>query len=164
MEIDSSLVNSNGERLKVFYKDIDAVEQLEGRAVSGVHAYCFHNDKLVIVYAEKRGTWTPAGGGVEAGETVEEAVIREVLEESNMKVLKHALLGFQDISEPQGVVTQTRSVCIVEPYGEFVSDPDEDITEIRMIDVAEYKDYFDWGIVGDHLMSRALELKNALMQ
>ncbi len=162
MEIKSVLTNSSGDVVEVIYRDIDSVSELEGRTVSGVHAYCFLNDALVIVYAGNKGLWTPPGGGVETGETLEEAVSREVAEETNMKVLKQTLIGFQDISQPSGVITQTRSVCIVQPLGEFVSDPDEDITEIKLIDPADYKKYFDWGVVGDHVMKRALELKGIL--
>ncbi len=164
MEIESVLTNKNGEELKVSYQDIDSVSELEGRTVSGVHAYCFYGDKFVIVYTPTNKCWTPAGGGVEAGETPEEAIVREVHEETNMKVLKQSLLGFQDIFETNKIVTQIRSVCIVEPYGDFVSDPDGDITEIKLIDPAEYKNYFDWGVVGDHLMVRALKLKDLLEQ
>jgi ADP-ribose pyrophosphatase YjhB (NUDIX family) len=162
MEIKSSLINYAGEELAVVYRDIDSAEELKGRLVKGVHAYCFYQGKLVIVYADNKGYWTPAGGGVEVGETAEDAVVREVKEETNMKVLKHAFIGYQDIYEAEGVVTQTRSVCIVEPYGDFVSDPDGDITEIQLIDSSEYKKYFDWGIVGDHIMERALEIVSTL--
>jgi len=56
-------------------------------------------------------------------------------------------------------VSQTRSVCIVEPFGPFTNDPDGDITKIELIDPANYKKYFDWGEIGDHIMQRALELK-----
>jgi len=162
MEINSSVTNKSGQEFKVQYRDIGSASELEGRTVSGVHAFCFLGDKLVVVYSEKKRYWTPPGGGVERGETPEEAVSREVAEETNMRVVKHALLGFQDIFDVSGIVTQTRSVCIVESYGEFLSDPDEDITEIKLIDPANYKEYFDWGIIGDHLMGRALELKDGL--
>jgi 8-oxo-dGTP diphosphatase len=162
MEIKSSLVTTAGEDIQVVYKDIDSLDGLEGRLVKAVHAYCFYNDKLVIVYAKTKGYWTPPGGGVEPVETLEEAVVREVKEETNMKILKQTLIGYQDILDPKGTLTQTRSVCIVEPYGEFVSDPDEDITEIKLIDPNEFKDYFDWGAIGDHLMERALIVKSNL--
>jgi ADP-ribose pyrophosphatase YjhB (NUDIX family) len=162
MEINSSLGNYAGEELQVTYKDIYSIEELEGRSVKAVHAFCFYNDKLVIVYAEKKGYWTPPGGAVETGETAEQATVREVMEETNMKVLTHAFIGYQDIFESNGVVTQTRSVCIVEPYGDFVSDPDGDITEIKLIDPSEYKKYFDWGEIGNHILHRALILKNTL--
>lgn len=160
MEIKSTLTNRLGQVLDVIYRDIESELDLGGKKIKGVHAYCFYKDKLVVVYAENKGYWTPPGGGVEKGEDARSAVIREVKEESNMRVISHRFIGCQDIYEANGMVSQTRSVCIVEPYGPFLSDPDGDITEIRLIDPKEYKkEYFDWGVVGDHIMSRALKIK-----
>lgn len=163
MEIHSILTNRSGSVLPVVYRDATSVHSLGARRVSGVHAYCFCEDKLVIVYAKEQGYWTPPGGGVEPGESVEEAVVREVLEETNMHVTAHRLIGYQDISEPQGVVTQTRSVCLVTPLGPFVADadPDGDVTEIRLIDPAHIKQYFDWGVIGEHVLAQAITLKNS---
>ncbi len=144
------------------YRDLDSVEEVKDKKIDCVHAYCFCEGKLVLVYAEKKGSWTPAGGGVEKGESVEEAVIREVKEEANMKVLKQKVIGYQEVFEPDRVHVQTRSICIVEPYGPFISDPDGDITEIKLINPADYKKYFDWGEVGDYIIQRALELLREL--
>lgn len=143
--------------IPVVYEDVDTVQGLGVRVIQHVHAYCFYQDKIVIVWAEDKQYWTLPGGGIEKGEGVEEAVVREVWEESNMKVLKQALLGVQDIFEDEDVVSQTRSVCIVEPFGPFVSDPDGDITQIKLIDPLELKQYVDWGEIGDHLLERALQ-------
>lgn len=161
-EIHSTITGISGVTLPVVYRDIDTEDGLEGRSVTGVHAYCFYKDKLLVVFAEEKNYWTPAGGGVEEGESAREAAIREVREESNMKVLAHRFIGYQDIIWPDHIETQTRSVCLVEPYGEFISDPDGDITEIRLIDPKDIKDYFDWGIIGEHIMERALELKEQM--
>ncbi len=160
--INATLTNFAGQVLDVVYNDVDGVDDLLGKHIGGVHAYCFCGDKLVVVYSHKKNRWTPPGGGVEAGEDVETAVCREVQEEANMKVLKQQLIGCQDVSKPAGVFSQTRSVCIVEPYGPFVSDPDGDITKIALIDPKNYKQYFDWGEIGDHLMKRALIIKSLL--
>ncbi len=159
MEIKSTLTDQSGEVLSVVYNDIDSELDLGGKKIQGVHAYCFCGDKLVLVYSDNKGYWTPPGGSVEEGEDVRTAVCREVKEETNMKVLKHRFIGCQDITGPNGVVSQTRSVCIVEPYGPFVSDPDGEVTKIELFDPKDYKKYFDWGEIGDHLMRRALELK-----
>lgn len=144
------------------YRDLDSTDEIKDKKVHSVHAYCFCDGKLVVVYAEKKGYWTPAGGGVEAGESIEEAIIREVKEETNMKVLKQKIIGYHEVFEPNKISIQARSVCIVEPYGPFVSDPDGDITEIRLIDPKDHKKYFDWGEVGDYIIQRALELLNEM--
>ena len=159
MEIKSTLTNHEGQVLEVTYHDMERESDLADRKVQGVHAYCFYKDKLVVVYAANKGYWTPPGGGVEKDEDIRSAVRREVKEETNMNVVRQRFIGFQDIKEPQGVVSQTRSVCIVEPYGPFVADPDRDITEVKLIDPKDYKQYFDWGVVGDEVMKRAMEMK-----
>ncbi len=147
----------------VTYRDLTDESELKDKNITAVHAFCFYGDKLVIVYSEKKGIWTPPGGGTEEGETALEGTIREIKEETNMKVLHHEFIGYQDIEESTGVITQTRSFCIVEPYGDFVEDPDgKDITEIKLIDPKDYKQYFDWGEIGEHLVKRAIEMKSAI--
>ena len=161
-EITTQIIGESGV-FNITYHDMENESDLGARKVQGVHAYCFYKDQLVIVYSEKKGIWTPPGGGVEEGETAREAVSREVKEETNMKVLKQRFIGFQDIDDSHSIITQTRSVCIVEPYGDFVEDPDDgEISEIKFIDPKDYKEYFDWGEIGDHLISRALEIKAQL--
>lgn len=159
MEIKSTLKNRSGQVLDVIYRDIDSELDFKDKKISGVHAYCFYKDKLVIVYADSKGYWTPPGGGVGEGEDPRDAVRRELKEETNMQVLRQRFIGYQEITESEGVVSQTRSVCIVEPHGDFISDPDGDITEVKLIDPSEYKKYFDWGVIGDRLIQRALEVK-----
>lgn len=156
MQIKSTLKNHLGELFDyTYYEDCNPNDDLDGKVLSAVHAYSFYKGKFVVVYADDKKYWTPPGGGIEAGETYEEAVIREVKEESNMKVLHQELIGFIDIHEGNKIVRHTRSFCIVEPYDDFISDPDGDITKIELINPALYKQYFDWGIVGDHIMERA---------
>ncbi len=162
MRITSTLTNRSGQVLDVIYNDLNNESELGDKKIATVHAYCFCGDKIVLVYAEAKKYWTPPGGGVEAGEDVRTAVAREVKEESNMKVLKQQIIGCQDVFEPQGISSQTRSVCIVEPYGPFESDPDGDITKIELIDPVDYKKYFDWGEIGDHIMRRAMELREEM--
>lgn len=159
MEIKSTLTNSRGQVLDVLYKDANSELDFQEKNISGVHALCFCKDKLVVVYADNKGYWGPPGGGVEKGESVRDAVKREIKEETNMKVIRQRFIGYQDIFEPERVVSQARAVCIVEPYGDFTRDPDGDVTEIKLIDPKDFKKYFDWGIVGDRLMERALEAK-----
>lgn len=84
MELLSTLTNHKGQLLDVVYRDANSELDFADKAISGVHAYCFCNDKLVVVYSDSKGYWTPPGGGVESGESAREAVVREVKEETNM--------------------------------------------------------------------------------
>jgi 8-oxo-dGTP pyrophosphatase MutT (NUDIX family) len=161
MEIKSTLQNSSGQTWPITYRDLDSLDEIKGSKIKGVHAFCFCDDKLVVVYSAAKGYWTPPGGGVEPGETAEEAVVREVFEETNMRVLKQKIIGYLEVFEPERTL-QTRSMCIVEPIGPFVADadPDGDVTAIKLIDPRDMKQYFDWGEIGDRVLARALELKD----
>jgi 8-oxo-dGTP diphosphatase len=159
----SNFTNKQGEIFSLNYYETDPDQDMEGKVLQGVHAFCIirsdntkTNGKMVLVLHPKSG-WMPPGGGVEVGESYEEAVVREVKEETNMKVLEQKLIGFQDIAEPYRTVRQVRSFCIVEPYGNFEGDPDGEIQEIKLIDPKDYKQYFDWGLIGDHIMKRVTE-------
>lgn len=70
--------------------------------------------------------------------------------------LSRQLIGYQDVFEPEKTRVRVRVACLVEPDGDFTTDPDGDITKIKLIDPADYKKYFDWGVIGDHLMKQAL--------
>jgi 8-oxo-dGTP diphosphatase len=52
-----------------------------------VSAVIAKNDKILLIHRQKRGReyWTYPGGGIEEGETAEEAVIREVKEETSLE-------------------------------------------------------------------------------
>ena len=162
MEIESTLNSSNGDIYRVIYNEDSPLKNLSGKSLNTVHAFCFFRDKLVIVYSLKKGHWAPPGGGIEKGETIEQAVAREAEEETNMRVLRQEIIGYQDVYEPSSIVRQSLSFCIVEPCGYFIADPDGDITEIKLIDPLEYKRYFDWGPIGKRLMAKALEMKRFL--
>jgi ADP-ribose pyrophosphatase YjhB (NUDIX family) len=160
MEKHFTFTNRTGGIVKAVFYSLEDGAAMKGKRVDGVQGYCFHGDKLVIVYSAEKGYWSLPGGGVEQGESVEQALEREVKEETNMKVLSQRLIGYQDLSEPDKDYRQTRSVCIVEPYGDFVSDPAGDITEIRLIDPKELTKYIDWGEVGDYCLRKAEETVN----
>ncbi len=162
MKIKSTLINRAGESLDYFFEKIKDESELRERKVDAVHAFCFCDGKLVIVYDRDRKKWGPVGGGVEPGENVQEAVIREVKEEANMRVTKQQVIGFIDIDEKVKHVVQTRSYCKVEPYGPFVADPAGDVSEIKLIDPLEAKKYFDWGEIGDYILKRAVEIDDGI--
>jgi len=159
MEIKSQFKGRNGEMIDYVYREgFDPMEGLEEKILQAVHGFCFYGDKLVVVYANDKGYWTFPGGGIEPGETWQEATVREVKEESNMKVLHQELIGYIDVYEKDRIIRQTRSFCIVEPYGDFISDPDVDITEIKLVDPKDYGQYVKWGEIGDHIVKRALDI------
>lgn len=160
MHIASTLKIARGQVLNVEYKEDDPLYGLSGKVLQAVHAFSFYGSKMVLVYSEEKGYWAPPGGGIEPGETIDEAVIREVQEETNMKVLYQELIGYQDIFEPDRIVRQTRSFCIVEPHGPFIADPGGDVTKIKLVDPKDCKRYFDWGEIGKRIVKMAVTMRD----
>jgi len=155
-----------GETYLFEYFEADSLDNLPPENFSQVVVMAFHKDKLLIVNnITKLGYYSPVGGHIEKGETAEDAVIRETKEESNMKVLNFKLIGYQKCTNKtlnKPIEYQLRYVATVEPYGPFEGDPDNDVTELLEIDLADYKKYFDWGEIGEVIMKRAWELKKDL--
>lgn len=59
------------------------IHKLIDFAVSG---FVVHNKKVLLIHHKKLNKWLPVGGHIELNENPEEAVIREVEEESGIKV------------------------------------------------------------------------------
>lgn len=151
------------EDLDLEYEDLDDFLILSRELCTQVYGVCFCNNQLVIGFGGKKNGWGLIGGTIEPSETFEQTLKREIIEESNMEVIKWQPIGYQKITDKDGKIKiQLRAVCLVKKLGEFVSDPAGSIKEIKLIDPADYKKYFNWGEVGDHLISRALELKKEL--
>lgn len=164
MEIVTSFTNKKtGIVSKVVWRDIETDAEMNSRKISGARAFCFYGDKLVVVYeADKTEPWNLPGGGTEDGENVEQAVIREVKEETNMKVLFHKCLGYLDVYFPEGTESYTYSYCKVEPYGEFVKDVAGEVTEVRLIEPKDFKNYKELNEIHEHLLKRAIAMHSGV--
>jgi len=158
MEIEDDIAY-DGKSFHIVYRDADNFDDLPKELVQQRYGVCFYGAKIVVGWHPRGGQWSLLGGKVELGETFDEALEREVIEESNMRVLQHSPIGFQKvIKQDGGFVYQLRSRCIVEPIGEFVSDPSGGVTAIKYIDVSEWDEYVHWGAVGRRILERALKL------
>lgn len=158
MQIKTVFNNSDGTISEVIYEDTDSFDLLERSKIKQVYAVCIFNGKMVIVFHGKRKDWGLVGGSLESGESLETCLKRENQEETNMKVLDFKPVGYQMIKTGDSVIYQLRYLCIVEPYGKFIGDPAGKITEIKVIEPGSFKQYFDWGEIGDRIIKRALEL------
>ncbi|MGB8467853.1 MAG: NUDIX domain-containing protein [Candidatus Babeliales bacterium] len=63
----------------------------------GVGVFVIHNEKLLLakrINAHGEGTWSPAGGHLEFGETIEQCATRELYEETGMIAHKIRSIGW----------------------------------------------------------------------
>jgi ADP-ribose pyrophosphatase YjhB (NUDIX family) len=152
-----------GTDYRLHYEDADSFDDLPRELCRQAYGVCFYNDQMVIGFGGHKQGWGLIGGTVEPGETYEQTLAREVAEESNMRVLASRPIGYQRVTNPDSsVIYQLRYVAKVEPIGPFKADPAGSVTEIKLIDPGDYKQYFDWGQIGERLVARALELKAKL--
>ncbi len=165
MKITDKYIGLAGVEYIFEYEDMDSFDSLPLEECRQCYGVCFYGDQMAIVYNSNQQHWGLVGGTIEPGETREETLIREIKEESNMEVLSFQPIGAQKAIDTRdgSFVYQLRYMCIVKPYGEFVSDPGGHVSEVKLIDPKDYKKYFDWKEIGERIISRALELKSQLV-
>jgi ADP-ribose pyrophosphatase YjhB (NUDIX family) len=67
------------------------------------------HDGQVLLVSTKRGApgyLVPPGGGVQAGETLQEAVVREVREEADLAIEAGRLLGYRELVHDGGMTLE----------------------------------------------------------
>jgi 8-oxo-dGTP pyrophosphatase MutT (NUDIX family) len=150
-----------GKTIDIVYEDVDSFANLPYEKVRQVYGVCFCNGKIVLGFSRHMKKWNLIGGTIDQGETLEQALAREIREESNMKLLKFWPIGYQrEVTKDDNY--QLRYACLVEPYGPFIADPaageNHGIDRIILINPKDFTEYLDWGKIGDRLITRALEL------
>jgi ADP-ribose pyrophosphatase YjhB (NUDIX family) len=164
MVITTSLTFDN-EKFLIEYHDTDDFSFLPHEKCRQTYGICFYKSQLVIVLNGERQNWTPPGGTIEKNETIYEALVREIQEETNMHVIQSAAIGYQKVTSASGeIYYQLRSVCLVSPNGPFIKDPAGDVIQIKLIQPELYKAYFDWKEVGEQIMKRGILLYEQSMK
>jgi 8-oxo-dGTP diphosphatase len=106
------------------------------------------DDRVLMVRRRQREgklSWAFPGGGIEAGETAEQAAVREVAEETALEVKAVQVLG-QRIHPDTGA-DMTYVAC--EPVvGEARVEDDEELAEVAWITLEEIPTYVPYGLFG----------------
>ncbi|MBV9691101.1 MAG: NUDIX domain-containing protein [Ktedonobacteraceae bacterium] len=74
----------------------------------GVYALIFENGQVLLAHRRDIDWWNLPGGGMEVGETVDEALRREVREETGLEVELEQLVGVYSKPQKQEVVLTFR--------------------------------------------------------
>src|SRR6266568_4306337 len=87
--------------------DVSGMPDASGFRI-GVYALIFNGESILLAHRRDIDWWNLPGGGMEAGETVDEAIIREVREETGLEVEVDQLVGVYSKPLKQEVVLAFR--------------------------------------------------------
>jgi 8-oxo-dGTP diphosphatase len=100
------------------------------------------------------GLWTLPGGRIESGETDQQAVVREIMEETGLRVACGRLVGKAELPGLEGAVIDVRDYLAVVTGGELAAG--DDAADVAWVTAAELDDLpltrglagflADWGV------------------
>ena len=105
----------------------DQVEEAQARFRIGVFAVIERDGRYLLARRRDIGWWNLAGGGMEYGETVEEALAREVREEIGCQITIRRLVGVY--SKPRKREVVLAFLCALAP-GSPEPETSEEVSEV----------------------------------
>lgn len=144
----------NGGTYAVDWYDLQKDQPLPDLPWYQVYAIGNHEGKVPVVqYAEGHGNDNLPGGKVDPGETVEEALHREIEEELNMRITSWRPIGYQHVTHPSGKTTdELRVYAAMEKIDDFVNDPGGHIIGHRLVDIRRLNEAINYGLVGERII------------
>ena len=96
------------------------------------------------------------GGHTEPGETIEQTIAREMIEECNMRVIEWQPLGYQHLTKPDGKqIFQFRVYAKLEKIGKFVNDPGCGVIKNTMVDLSQVNSLIKYSEIGERMVKLA---------
>lgn len=140
-----------------------------------VYGVCFNDVGKMLIQRRATNPWCLAGGTVEEGESGEETLRRELIEEADVTIKNLSLLGGQRVQFPGGHnpnpgkraigddFYQLRYYCEVDEILPQTPDPDHGIINERLfVSPNEINTYLNWGVTGEAIFTQATALFHKL--
>jgi len=138
---------------------VDAIDFDALSPTTQVQAVCFHSNK-VVVYEDTDGNYGLPGGTIEAGESFEDALRREIREENAAEVTAFEPLLYLRTykkGEPEDVSFQVRYVAEVELLDTPINDPDGKAVRRSVCSPDKALDLLAWGKKAEIYIQKAHE-------
>lgn len=165
MKYSTQIIHTSGKRYLLTWRSGSDVAKYG--PITHVHGIIFNTaGEILIGRPGPRGPWTIFGGKIEAGETLEVALRRELLEEGDAVVGKICILGVQEVlavNEPRGDKNpyfQVRCAAMLSELLPQTPDPDalRGITwERRFVPSKDVEQYVPWGENGHAMFEEAIQ-------
>ena len=133
----------------------DDISDLE--FINQCQAIPFVDENNVVLFKHIDGYYSLPGGTVEEGESFEETLKREVMEESACEILESQLIGYvKDIELSSGKVKfQLRYWAKVKPLDQPINDPSGKAIGREIVNINEANEKLGWGERGQVLLDLA---------
>lgn len=124
-----------------------ARNEFPDRPVPAVSAFVFRENSVLLVKRRdepSRGLWSPPGGSLELGETVEEAAARETLEETGVRVQARGVVDVRTVILKDAASRVQWHYVLMAVLCDWVSGepfPATDAENARFIPLAELGEY-----------------------
>lgn len=133
----------------------DDISDLE--FINQCQAVPFVDESNIVLFKHIDGYYSLPGGTVEEGESFEETLKREVMEESACEILESQLIGYvKDTELPSGKIKyQLRYWAEVKPLDQPINDPAGKATSREIVNINEANEKLGWGERGQVLLELA---------
>lgn len=149
---------------KVLIKWINTRDVDKYQPITQVYGVVFSENGEILICREKEtGEWQIPGGHPEKGETIAQALERELLEEVDVEVKDIICLGTQEISFPDNpekpVIYQVRCIATLKELLSQTTDPaNGNVWQRKFVPASEVTNYVSWGITGNAMFNDAIDL------
>lgn len=135
--------------------------------ITQVYGICFNaSNEILIVKKPDGNEWILPGGKPEPGETLEETLKREMMEEATVTVKNCQPLGVQKVTFPQNPnriegdeFYQARFICEIENVLSHTHDPDDGILlDRKFVPMGEITNWVKWGDQGSQMFADAIKV------
>lgn len=131
---------------------MNATEKFEGKIRVRINALIYKNESLLLIKHRNIGPqnelWIPPGGGLEFGESIEDALKREVLEETGLSVKTYDYQFIYEFINPP--LHAVEIFFRVKKYsGEIKLGRDPELGNDQIIEEVKFVTFHDIGVMED---------------